>query len=170
MLVFLFWQTDPGGTYRNVVAWFRPETSKGAIQPKLFYFISYRLSNQPLWERPYARKYLFGIQKSAGAMFLPETWIETVRDYGFFKVLPRILCNHKHPFIITYIFNSICRLFTKCKGGGWADVIPTPGFQSEKAVCYLVFSEQSSSLWQTLVQRSQSTEWPKNVLWGRFTM
>lgn len=170
MLVFLFWQTDPGGTYRNVVAWFRPETSKGAIQPKLFYFISYRLSNQPLWKRPYARKYLFGIQKSAGAMFLPETWIETVRDYGFFKVLPRILCNHKHPFIITYIFNSICRLFTKCKGGGWADVIPTPGFQSEKAVCYLMFSERSSSLWQTLVQRSPSTERPKKVLWGRFTM
>ena len=55
----------------------------------------------------------------------------------FKKFFPRILCNHKHFF---FFFNySICRLFTQCESGGWAHVIPTPGFQNEKAVCYLMF-------------------------------
>lgn len=107
ILVFLYLQTYPGGTHRNLVAWFRPEISKGAIQPNWFYFISYRLSNQPLWERSYARKYLFGIRKSAGAMLLPESWIETVHDYGFFKVFPRILCNHKYPFLKKFHLQAV---------------------------------------------------------------
>lgn len=149
VLSFLFLWTDPVETHRSLVAWVGPETSKGAMQSKLCYdFTGYGSSNQPLWERSHARKYLFGNTKVRGGkvylqtIWLPETWLETVHHYGFFKVFPKILCNHKHthtPFFIFFFLLFHLQAIYSCKSGGWAYVIPTPGFQNEKAVCYLMF-------------------------------
>lgn len=173
VLSFLFLWTDPVETHRSLVAWVGPETSKGAMQSKLCYdFTGYGSSNQPLWERSHARKYLFGNTKVRGGkvylqtIWLPETWLETVHHYGFFKVFPKILCNHKHthtPFFIFFFYYSICRLFTHAKVVGELMLFPHQVFRMRK-LCVTSCScgfDRSSNLWQMLVQRSQGTEWLK---------
>lgn len=104
--------------------------------------MGYGSSNQSLWERSCARKYLFGnIKVCRGKVYLwtmslPETARNSSPLWFFLKFFPG-------SFGIISDFLIIIIPFAGClpsaKSGGWAHVIPTPGFQNEKAVCYFMF-------------------------------
>lgn len=152
---FLFLQRGLGGTHRSLVAWTGSKTSASAFQSKLFSdFTACGSSNKALWKRSCNRICLFGNCKVFRAevyfpaMWLPETGLETAHNAGFFKFFFSFFPQNPLQSLALFLSYLVCRLFTQCKSGGWAHVIPTPGFRMRKRCvtsCPCGF-DQSSSL------------------------
>lgn len=158
ILFFLFLWRGLGGTHRSLVAWIGSQISASAFQSQLFSdFTACGSSNKAPWKRSRNRICLFGNSKIfrakvyLPATWLPETGLETAQNAGFFKVSfqppPPPLPQNPLQSLALFFSYLICRLFTQCKSGGWAHVIPTPGFRMRKQCvtsCPCGFNQSSS--------------------------